>query len=245
MGCVKNISYDKFPKQSDSYKPFGLGSRVEVCYNYDTSKCHYGTIVRDDTEEPFETIIRLDNGRYVRSSECQYSMVNQNNFLINDFARPEIKSFEQNPYFQKYVDELVNYIEILENLLQKSYDKCDIIKNISIDKITGEIKEHLFDLQKNVMIEACEKTFQIIDSLAEKVRNEIIGKAVVTDREKFIYLLNSLKVPFIEWKNSDITFSVPRISLETGDSSATINGVIVSLVFDKNGKLKYFSKYKE
>lgn len=73
MGCNKNITYDKFPKQADEdYQHPQLGKRVEVCYHYDTSKCHPGTIVRCDIEEPFETIIQLDNGRFLRAVECQY-----------------------------------------------------------------------------------------------------------------------------------------------------------------------------
>ena len=55
MGCIDNITYEKFPKQSDR-----VGEKVNVVYHYDTSKSHDGTIVRWDTEEPFETIIKLD-----------------------------------------------------------------------------------------------------------------------------------------------------------------------------------------
>ena len=80
MGCIDTITYDKFPKQKDEnykYPQFKVGSRVEVCYHFDASKCHYGTIVRDDLEEPFETIIKLDNGRYLRAVECQYSYIDE------------------------------------------------------------------------------------------------------------------------------------------------------------------------
>ena len=80
MGCVDTITYDNFPKQKDEnykYPQFKVGSRVKVFYHYDTSKYHYGTIVRDDLEEPFETIIKLDNGRYLRATECQFSHVDE------------------------------------------------------------------------------------------------------------------------------------------------------------------------
>ena len=80
MGCIDTITYDKFPKQKDEnykYPQFEVGSRVKVCYHYDTSKYHYGTIVRDDLEEPFETIIKLDNGRYLRAVECQFSYIDE------------------------------------------------------------------------------------------------------------------------------------------------------------------------
>lgn len=76
MGCISTIDYDKFPKQKDQdYKYPSIGKKVSVCYHYNTSKKHLGTIVRDDIEEPFETIIKLDNGRYLRGVECQYSYI--------------------------------------------------------------------------------------------------------------------------------------------------------------------------
>ena len=78
MGCVRTITYDRFPKQKGrdyKYPQFAVGSRVSVCYYCDTSKTHLGTIVRDDCEEPYETIIKLDNGRYLRGVECQYSYI--------------------------------------------------------------------------------------------------------------------------------------------------------------------------
>lgn len=76
MGVVNTIDYDHFPKQADeNYKYPRLGKRVKVCYKYDTARTHMGTIVRDDIEEPGETIIKLDNGRYIRAEECQYSIL--------------------------------------------------------------------------------------------------------------------------------------------------------------------------
>lgn len=74
MGVVKTITFDDFPQQNTG--AFGVGTRVNVFYHYDTNKMHEGTIVRDDTEEPFETIIKLDNGRFLRGTECQYCPIN-------------------------------------------------------------------------------------------------------------------------------------------------------------------------
>lgn len=68
MGRVSEISYDRFPAQSR-----WVGKRVVVCYHFNASRTHEGEIVRDDTEAPYQLIIRLDCGRYVRSAECQYS----------------------------------------------------------------------------------------------------------------------------------------------------------------------------
>ena len=80
MGCVNNITFDKYPKQKDKHYKFpqyAVGARVEVCYHFDASKTHLGTVVRDDLEEPFETIIKLDNGRYLRAVECQFSYIRE------------------------------------------------------------------------------------------------------------------------------------------------------------------------
>lgn len=68
MGCHDNIRHDKFPKQGRH-----AGKRVNVCFHYDTTKTLLGAVVRDDAESPGELIIRLDDGRFVRSVECMYS----------------------------------------------------------------------------------------------------------------------------------------------------------------------------
>ena len=89
MGCIDTIAYEKFPKQRDeNYKHsyFKVGSKVKVSYHYDTSKYHYGTIVRYDLEEPFETIIKLDNGRYLRAVECQFSYIDEE--VSDDVCEP-------------------------------------------------------------------------------------------------------------------------------------------------------------
>ena len=68
MGAVHNIHADSFPRQSGN-----IGSRVQVCFHYDTSRTCNGTIVRSDAEDPWRTIIRLDDGRHVLATECQYT----------------------------------------------------------------------------------------------------------------------------------------------------------------------------
>jgi hypothetical protein len=69
VGVHKNITADTFPKQSDL-----VNKRVLVFFHYDTRRSVRGTVVRDDREPPFETIIRLDDGRVVRTAECQYAL---------------------------------------------------------------------------------------------------------------------------------------------------------------------------
>lgn len=71
MGCVENVDFYKFPKQSAF-----VNRRCDVTFHYDTSRYILGTIIRDDREEPFETLIRLDDGRIIRATECQYGICN-------------------------------------------------------------------------------------------------------------------------------------------------------------------------
>ena len=68
MGCVTNLTAEKFPKQGDL-----VGKRVKVFFHYDASKQHEGVCVRDDVEEPFVSIFKLDDNRHVLATECQYT----------------------------------------------------------------------------------------------------------------------------------------------------------------------------
>lgn len=68
MGCHPNIGLNKFPTQSE-----WLNLRTKVCFNYSSDEETMGTIIRDDDEEPFTTLIKLDDGRIVDAKECQYS----------------------------------------------------------------------------------------------------------------------------------------------------------------------------
>jgi len=70
MGCVENIRTDYFPRQGEQ-----LGRMVAVVFHYDTKHPTAGKVVRDDAEPPYQTIIKLANGRYVLSGECQYSFM--------------------------------------------------------------------------------------------------------------------------------------------------------------------------
>lgn len=67
MGTCANIGTTDFPKQGDH-----IGRRVSVCFHFNTAALIGGIVVRDDIEEPFRTIIRLDDGRHVLATECQY-----------------------------------------------------------------------------------------------------------------------------------------------------------------------------
>jgi hypothetical protein len=67
MGTSPHIDTDKFPAQASR-----VGRKVNVCFHYDTSRPICGVVVRDDISEPFVGIIRLDDGRHVLMTECQF-----------------------------------------------------------------------------------------------------------------------------------------------------------------------------
>lgn len=68
MGIEKNIGAEQFPKQRPE-----VGQRAKVCFHYDTARLFPATIIRDDAEEPFRTILKLDDGRVVLATECQWT----------------------------------------------------------------------------------------------------------------------------------------------------------------------------
>ena len=70
MGVATNVGFKEFPQQGRF-----LSKEVLVFFNYDTHHKLKGTVVRNDAEEPFETIFKLEDGRYILSTECQYSVV--------------------------------------------------------------------------------------------------------------------------------------------------------------------------
>lgn len=68
MKFRENITHNTFPEQS-SY----VGKAVKVVFHWDVQNRLHGVIVRDDTEEPYVMIIKLDDGRHVLGTECQHS----------------------------------------------------------------------------------------------------------------------------------------------------------------------------
>ena len=69
MGVIENIDIDRFPKQGS-----WLVAHVEVCFKFDTSRTIKGVVVRDDRQDPYRTIIKLGDGRYLLSTECQFQI---------------------------------------------------------------------------------------------------------------------------------------------------------------------------
>lgn len=67
MGVSPHVGFDRFPEQGSF-----LGRRVEVCFDYDTTRTILGRCVRDDAGGDGRMIILLDDGRAVLATECQY-----------------------------------------------------------------------------------------------------------------------------------------------------------------------------
>ena len=72
MPNPKHVNAEAYPKQYAE----NIGSRVKVELPWDRDQ-HYGTIIRDDSVEPFHTIIMLDDGRVIIASQtsCRYSFL--------------------------------------------------------------------------------------------------------------------------------------------------------------------------
>ena len=67
MGVHKGITATAFPKQG-----VYLGKKVLVLFHYNTDASFAGEIIRDDVEDPYQTIIKLKDGRVVLGTECHY-----------------------------------------------------------------------------------------------------------------------------------------------------------------------------
>lgn len=85
MGVHENIGINKFPKQSE-----WVGLSVEVCFNYDTTNTIKGIFIRDDREEPGISLIQLEDGRVVLSTECQHSIPYLPKKTIKPYSEVEI-----------------------------------------------------------------------------------------------------------------------------------------------------------
>lgn len=85
MGFVENVSFDRFPLQSNL-----VGEAVDVCFHYDASRIIEGKIVRDDIRAPWRMIIALADGRYVLSTECQWSRP-ASGFTVRQLTPPRVE----------------------------------------------------------------------------------------------------------------------------------------------------------
>ena len=64
----EDLTEMQYPKQGS-----WLNKSAEVCFWYDMDNTVDAVCVRDDMEQPFRSVFRLKNGRYVLGVECQHS----------------------------------------------------------------------------------------------------------------------------------------------------------------------------
>ena len=77
MGVHPNINFGNFPQQGPN-----LGRRAKVYFHYTTSQEILGTIVRDDIQDPGRSIIHLDDGRLVLTTECQFELLPETTYKV-------------------------------------------------------------------------------------------------------------------------------------------------------------------
>lgn len=102
MGYHQNVGKDKFPKQGE-----WLGRETKVMFGFDSSTEMKGKIIRDDMEEPYLTLIQLEDGRVVRSAECQYSPLPEKEFRVIIYDG----TFEGNSNYIHGIDEAIKFTE--------------------------------------------------------------------------------------------------------------------------------------
>ena len=218
MGCIDTITYEKFPKQKDEnykYPKFKVGSRVKVCYNYDTSKYHYGTIVRDDLEEPFETIIKLDNGRYLRAVECQFGYIDEE--VSDDVCDPSadkikvtsleviVNGSKRKPYYEIKYKEVgtdnynIGYSSYDLQLVLDWKEKCfELVKVAEELKVTKSSDIPIIHGKEELELHDNAIRNKAIDDLMEKV-----SECFITD-EDWDYLLQESEQLKMGVKNEQI-----------------------------------------
>lgn len=99
MGVEPNITVDTFPTQGRH-----LGVRVLVAFHYDLSRSLGGLVVRDDNESPWQTIIQLDDGRYVLATECQWHPTTKEDRPIDLEARLARRLRPGHPEYDPFYD---------------------------------------------------------------------------------------------------------------------------------------------
>jgi len=67
-----NKSYIDIPRGIWPAQGVLLDAAVAVIFHGDTDTEYLGTVVRYDITEPHLTLIKLDNGKHVLGTECQF-----------------------------------------------------------------------------------------------------------------------------------------------------------------------------
>ncbi|MCA9478657.1 MAG: hypothetical protein KC535_05915, partial [Nanoarchaeota archaeon] len=72
-----------------------VGNKVNVFFQYNTDYEFKSKIVRDDALEPYNTFFQLNDGRIVKSVECQYSNIYDDEQESIKRANPSIEMLEK------------------------------------------------------------------------------------------------------------------------------------------------------
>ena len=68
MGYCEHITATKYPKQYTE----NIGRPVKLIFGYDADHEVDAVFIRDDAEEPYQTIFKTNDGHIIRSAECQW-----------------------------------------------------------------------------------------------------------------------------------------------------------------------------
>jgi hypothetical protein len=68
MGCVDHITAEKYPRQG----ALPECARSGVLSTLTRARAFLGVVIRDDAEAPGRMMIKLDNGRVLLATECQW-----------------------------------------------------------------------------------------------------------------------------------------------------------------------------
>lgn len=52
-----------------------INRKCNIFFNYNIKNFISGKIIRDDIEEPFKTLIKLNDGTIIDSKECLYQLI--------------------------------------------------------------------------------------------------------------------------------------------------------------------------
>lgn len=164
-----------------------------------------------------------------------------------DDVMDELESFDESSYYQNNLDALIKYTESLESSLSNyhSLDKETTI-NEFINEFINVVKKEYSDVEK-VLPELCESTYNIFKKLVELAKYNLLNyvNPTDTDKQKFVNLFNELNISFGENDyGNKVTLDILNNSLESSIDKCKY-GENVEVVFDENGKFKYFSGYGE
>ncbi len=254
MGCVENITYERFPKQkkdlgsvvmallegeqvkavvvrSDDETPnrniyktkhgaylenneiegiaypkqsSDKGKRAKVIFHYDTSNSLKGTVVRDDDEKPYTTLILIDDGRIINTKECQWSP-----------PYGEDEEHIKNNYKNNHVEELgyrLRKLKVQERarVLHGIYKQ--IMPNRNGKSTKGQYHNLVSNIQNNFILD---EPKDFVSQFMKTIDSKELIRYVKNEMEKIPHLKNhanrlkkhNFSEPFYLHKKEDLGYS--------------------------------------